>query len=374
MSAVYDSGFVQKGAVRLNGAFPGTPGSFRKAQVSGYIVSTDGHRGPKQPTISPEFADNQARAKFYKRLREIEVQFSGPTFLGEFRETMHMLRRPLSALHSSAHGYLDALKNAKRASPKHWVKTVSGLWLEKSFGWDPLLKDIEDANAAYNRWLLRLQNSRVVSASFRDYKDSSGALDPSIDRLSTSRQLMSSGIFCRFAGKLWEHCTVRYKGRVKTSAEATRWENAALFGFTPSEFIPTAWALLPWSFLADYVTNIGDILSSAVTSTRNLQYVNKTTIRESHYVGTGTIDEATTLASQGAGFVGTTTGWPGKWEFNRKVVDRVPNSGISLPTLQFSFDLSDKQLLNVAALLGVAGALHPQKPFRPYYRPSRFHN
>jgi hypothetical protein len=304
-------------------------------------------------------AENRARAKWYSKLREIEVQFSAPTFFGELRQTLQQFRRPLAALHSHAHGYLDALSKAKRASPKHWVKTISGLWLEKVFGWDPLLHDIEDAYEAYQRALYKLVTSRVVSASYKDYADRTSSLT-SVDRSTTLQNVNGVGIYTRWNGLLTEYCQIRYKGRVDLDVEATKWDNLALFGFKPNEFIPTAWELLPWSFLADYFVNIGDILTASVTSTRGVAYANKTVRRSTFYQGSGVIDSAFSLAAVGAGFVGYCGGSLGKWELERKTVVRSSGSGVPMPTLQFSLGLSDKQLFNIAALLGQARALHPQ--------------
>lgn len=35
------------------------------------------------------------------------------------------------------------------------------------------------------------------------------------------------------------------------------------FGFTLSDIAPTAWELIPWSFLIDYFTNVGSIIDAA---------------------------------------------------------------------------------------------------------------
>jgi hypothetical protein len=308
--------------------------------------------------LSPTNADNRASAAFYKKLRATAVLFSGPTFLGELRETLHMIRRPASALYSSANGYLDALTRRKRASPKHWTKTISGLWLEHSFGWKPLINDVLDAAKA-QRALISQPRQKVLSAGGKDVSNPFpvGVWGNGVYAAGTvgdNRMLARS--------RRVDSVIVRYKGKVKAQAEMTTWDKWALFGFTPSEFIPTAWELLPWSFLIDYFTNIGDILTSAVTSTQNVVYVNKTVISEREFTGFVVpfeVEDATYAIVN-----------IGRSDFScrRRSVSRSAGVGVPLPRLTFETGLSDGQLFNVAALLGQARALHGQNTPRNWHR------
>ena len=332
-------------------------GPFTTTATLDLLADTDINRLPKNPTMSTSNADNKARAKFYKRLRELAVQFSGPTFLGELRETLHMIRRPASALYSRNLGYLDALSKRKRASPKHWTKSISGLWLENAFGWQPLMHDIEDAVKAHRR-LTSDDRHRVISAGFIDYADKTSTLS-GLDNTIRGIYGISDMKFVKCCG-LKESVAVRYKGKVSARVRTTQWDNWALFGFTPTEFIPTAWELLPWSFLVDYFTNIGEMISAAVTSTSDINFVNKTVIQKTDYFGRATEDLAATFAGWGPPYVASLSN-PLDFRITRKVVNRTANSGISMPTFQLSADLSSGQLLNIAALLGGARALHPQQ-------------
>ena len=332
------------------------------------LWSQDFTRNSIEPVADTAFADNLARAKFYKKLREIQVQFSGPTFLGELRETVHMLRRPASALYDKAGGYLSALKKAKRTDPKHWLKTASGLWLEHSFGWLPLINDVNDAAKAYRR-LTTTRRKKIISAGGAAFYDRSRELDGTFGGNINRRWY--NGCFFYTDTYLKENVTVRYKGAVVASAEATQWDNWALFGFTPSEFLPTAWELLPWSFLVDYFTNIGDIVSSSVTCYSNVAYANRSVIRKTNYYGFLNLDGAQTGTLQPNSVLVSASSNQGYFRFTRKRVLRDAGGGVPLPTLQLSFDLSSGQLLNVAALLGQARALHPQTTpagYRPFRR------
>jgi hypothetical protein len=330
--------------------------------VSGAAVQNNGQLDREVPGFVSNIFDveNKARAKFYKALRRVAVSFSGPTFLGELRETLHMLRRPAQALWTSSEGYLSALKKEKRANPKHWTKTLSGLWLEHSFGWLPLISDAKSAAEAYRR-LYQQPKSKVVTSSFKGGWDLSSGLDPAYDH--GPRPLCGTGLLVRTEAQRTDEANVRYKAKVKAKAEMTPWDNMALFGFTPSEFIPSAWELLPWSFLADYFTNIGDVITASVTSTADIVYVVRTERTFARYFGwTGVLQSDMTSYYTPPYWTVSVSGSRCNWEFNRKTIKRSKGSGVPLPVFSASFNLSDGQLGNIAALLGQSRLLHPQNP------------
>jgi hypothetical protein len=152
----------------------------------------------------------------------------------------------------------------------------------------------------------------------------------------------------------------------------TKWDNWALFGFTPSELVPTAWELLPWSFLVDYFVNVGDVLSSAVTASSNVNFVNKTVIQEAKKFGYWNFDPVASMLSWNT--PGQTRSYSydniksPKFENITRLINRSPGSSVPLPTLQLHPGLSDGKLFNIAALLGQARALHQQNPIRPFRR------
>jgi hypothetical protein len=360
MDATYES--IKVPSALLTAHCVGQGGQDFRMTIRGNVVQNNGQLDREVPGFLSNIADveNKARAKFYKALRRSAVSFSGPTFLGELRETLHMLRRPAQALWSDANGYLDSLAKAKRRSPKHWTKTLSGLWLEHSFGWLPLLSDAKSAAEAYRR-LYQKPRSKVIAASFKGNWDLSNSLDPVYDR--GPRPLCGTGLLTRTEATRTDEANVRYKAKINARVEMTPWDNMALFGFTPSEFIPTAWELLPWSFLVDYFTNIGDVITASVTSTTDIAYVVRTERTFARYFGWTAVLHSD-MASYYTPPYWTVTVGDGRcnWELNRKTIRRTKGSGVPLPVFSSSFDLSDGQLGNIAALLGQSRLLHPQNP------------
>lgn len=316
------------------------------------------------PTLSSQAAINNANAKFYAMLRSEVQAVSGPTFLGELRETLAMLKRPMSALHSQAHGYLDTLSKAKRRDPKNWTKAISGAWLEQSFGWAPLIQDVKGAMQGYSR-LNKPRKGRMFSTGFSDVQSQPTALQSPFNAAgNVSYFLQNIPVAVWYKGRVVDRVTLRYKGRIKAQSDLQPFDNWKLFGFQPNEFLPTAWELLPWSFLADYFTNIGDVLNAAATTTDHVEvaWTNSTLRRVSvaqlymveDIAGTGSANNGWTRV------LGTLSG--GSSYSTRSTINRGTLSGFPpLPTFMMNCDLGQGQLANIAALLGQAQALHPQR-------------
>lgn len=324
---------------------------------------------PRDPTITTSVADNRARVAFFKKLSASRTQLQGGVVLGELRETFAMLRRPAAGLWENILGYQGTLRKRKRTNPKNWTKGLADLWLEHAFGWQPFINDIRDAAKAIDR-LNEKPRSKIISASGFDKKDSTSSLDPHF-RVATSVLHYGdslNGSWFWSPAQCYERCYVRYKGKLEAQVATTRWDNWALFGFSTEQFIPTLWELLPWSFLVDYFTNIGDVLNSICTSTAGVTYVNCTTIRTSYFKGVLKSDPFAVQNNPGSNFTFIdSAGSPGGFNHSRRLVSRSAGSGISYPSLQFESGLSSGQLGNVAALLASCRALHPQNP-RPLHR------
>lgn len=333
------------------------------------------------PGISATKADNRARARFYKRLREVHVQFSGPTFLGEFREALRMIKRPAAALRDSMDRYAADLKRHKKGHPKQWKsrdeirQIAGGLWLEHTFGWKPLLNDIQSAVQAYERLTPPVATRKMISVGDSDSVDRRPGLlgltvwHADVDYLNRSVQ-NGSFYMRKHLLRARESATVRYKGAITLKHETTHWDNLALFGFTPSEFIPTAWELLPWSFLIDYFTNIGDVITAGVTDASSVAFAQNTTRMLCTVEGTLTPDIALTISVIGGGWSKTSGSTNSAfYSLQRKTLSRQPIGTVPLPALSFESGLSVGQMCNITALLAsVNNGLHRQNPPRRNWR------
>lgn len=369
MSGVWDSADYRPVAP-FTCVFRNSAGTLKET-TKGYIDEANTRHvfNPKAPAVSIDFVDNLARVAFYKKLNALQTKFQGMVFLGELKETLHMLRRPARGLWDSATGYASALSKRKRRDPKHWTKAAGDLWLEHSFGWLPLINDCKDAVAAYHELVNPAPHTYKISAGAQKAYDRSNLLGSEIEMIEGST-LLWAGLFPWdvLTARWYETHTVRYKGALRATVEGPRWDNMSLFGFNPAQFIPTAWELLPWSFLADYFTNIGDLLTCLVTNTRDVTYVNRSTVRRTYLYHRIKYNPTKRASLIGAGTVVESSSSPEQVSaVTRREVTRAPGSGIPFPTLQFNINLSDGQLGNVAALLATCRSLHPQS-VRPLHR------
>lgn len=318
------------------------------------------------PSVSIEKCDNLAKAKFYAAVRKLTTEMQGLIFLGELRETLHMLRSPAQGLQSLLGRYLNQVKQAKKRNPLGWMNELGQIWLEYSFGWLPFINDIGDAGRAWNHLIeqRKEKSARISVGAALSYDLTSSLLDRK--RVGSTWKSFNGPWLRTVIGMLREQHKVRYRGAVHTQVEAPTWQDQAeVVGFSTSQFIPTAWELLPWSFLADYFTNIGDLLDCSVTDLSRVTYVNRSTVRKTEFYGGIQVDtKKTSEMTTGYDVILLSSDSRSTCALKRKQVTRSKGTGITPPTFNFEFSLSDGQLGNIAALLSQAIGIHPQNPPR----------
>lgn len=201
-------------------------------------------------------AENQARASFYKQLKGRQQSFQGLTFLGELGQTLRMLRNPAQAIRRGLDDYVKSVqKRTRRAKKSSFDRIVSDTWLEHVYGWAPLLSDVKSAGKALNDRIDRFSASysRISASGFEEQASISGEL-----------QNEGFGVYLamRYQRMTQHHISVRYYGEVSNECENQIQADTELFGVSWRDIVPTAWELIPYSFLADYFSNVGDVLSA----------------------------------------------------------------------------------------------------------------
>lgn len=252
---------------------------------SGMIVGCD---NPGTPAgISYTEADNMAKTRFVQRARAAQTDFQGLTHLAESREAIRMLRNSTQSMADQTRRYLDDVKRLALGykRPKRGKK--------RKLPPDPK-RDIERSGIA-DRYLGYVYG---VSPLVGTVKDAAEALaERSLDRISGHKYIMASGnsritssykkgtvlIANAFLyHPVWtdaDVATVVYRGMVKASQDTIQEVNRNL-GLDLSSFAPTVWEVIPYSFVADYFTNISDMVDAASFPRATLDWVAKTIILE----------------------------------------------------------------------------------------------
>lgn len=199
-------------------------------------------------------ADDLAVKSFYSKLAQTQASFKGAVFTGELKESLQMIRNPARSLRKGVSDYLDHLKkNGPRKAKRDRPKFVRDSWLEYSFGWRPLVKDIEDAATAFYTSGLTKPIFKMVSS-----RGSEGSQPKQSPLASYSAGI--GGLYLQFHTETTSRAMVRYYGIYRSSGDGP--SRFSYYGFNLYEFVPTLWELIPYSFLVDYFTNIGDILTA----------------------------------------------------------------------------------------------------------------
>jgi len=295
---------------------------------------------PSPYTANYDEADNIARAKFYEHARALTNSVQGLAVAGEFGKTLGMLTSPGKALRKGLVAYLDDLKKGRQLPSRKRKGFLASTYLEYVFGWLPLFADIQAGRDAM---------SRLASSEPKLHFSGSGKTMNAYDLFNGSMQNQLSSIFTVVTGEDRFVETVKYYGAIKQKYQGMNTRALAQeFGFSIEDFAPTAWELLPWSFLVDYFTNIGDIISAATYLNSNVAWVAKTTRSEATRKVTENYDRAANQAAFGADYISGSG--LAKWEATRYEVCRTPIENVDIPTVSFMLPVRETQWTNIGAL------------------------
>lgn len=292
-------------------------------------------------------ADNIASTKFYKALENTMTAFQGGVFLVELRETLHMIRNPAQALRRKISDYTDYLSANRgrqmRRSKSNRLKWLADTWLERSFGWMPLLSDLNSARTTLARRQNQLARELIPIVGVGEIKSVSFA---------------ELGYFVGVANLISENrytsSTMRiYAGAVHSTAAGNTLLNANALGLSPRSFVPTLWEAMPWSFMIDYFTNVGDVLAAWSNQTTGLAWGRSTLRKLSMAESGGTYDKPRSTLVQVFDRSLTT----GKTIARNRSVVRGSIGTVPIPALQFELPGFGTKWINISALIAARGKL-----------------
>jgi len=322
-------------------------------------------------------ADAQAIKYLYSRINQVRTQFSGGIELGQLRMTIHQMVRPAEALRiyllkhlKKQKGILKKFETSLRAErwkiietapvrdltpgktrviqrtgkQKTLLRALADSHLEAVYGWSPLIADIRDAAVGVARLVhdATPQRFRIFGQSEQVNAQSAdlttvNSIPFLISRSSTAKVIVI------YYGALSESAMSHMAGPALNRIVNT-------MGLGPRDWLPTAWDLLPWSFVADCFANIGDVISAACTDTSVVARLTKVVIIETHHTDRYAINIAKVLAQNDSVNHWTASGTPGEYDRVYRTVSRGPTGMPYLAPRISVLGPSSRQWLNLAAL------------------------
>lgn len=301
-----------------------------------------GSDGVNAPASMVTNVTNRAIVKFLDRAESARSSFEAGQDLGEFRETIRGIMHPLKSLREFTLSHLSrVLKLSKQVQHKKALsKMVADTWLEYRFGWRPLALDISQgyADLMNNHHFDQIPVRATAHDTF-----------PVVVTTSSNMPLINGAYSCPVTSRVTGEFFVTYKGSVRTNAVNGQIGLRQNLQLDLPHLVPTIWDLLPYSWIADYFANVGDIVRSLCFGSGNVAWLNKTVRTVINYdysfgqLKLNFVPTATTIS------VDQPSGTPSATfvSFTRTAVS--PDTLV--PRFQFTIPLTDRPWENMAALM-----------------------
>ena len=329
--------------------------------VGSYVRGTtfDG-TAPTLPTIGQDLANHRALTQLVRKITNAHVAVQGGVLAGEYAETVRLFRGRLKPFYFSLRKYGRAVKRAaaqakrppkrgrrgngrrrRRRPPSRQrilTEAVANTWLEYSFGWAPLISEL-DSISQYLSDLYKQEgrnlSQQVVATGYEE-----------ISGVGTDHAFTSGAYGCTLRGRAYKTrtCKVKYHASIRVD-DWGKWVHRDL-GFGMGQFLPTIWELIPYSFLVDYFTNVGDMIEAVSVNYSRVRWKTKTTIyrdKVKHF--TWMLPKVDTAIRKYRQYFSSTP-----FVQTTETVFRSPYYGSLIPDFRFEIPGLSMKWLNIAAL------------------------
>jgi hypothetical protein len=316
---------------------------------------------PLPSSLIDQTALQQAIQSAYNDARQKQGAFKGSTFMAELRDTIRGLRNPARGIRQGLDDYSRAaLRNVRKTLRSRSLprtarelellgskrsaavrRALSDTWLEAQYGMIPLANDIADAYISGIRLSRRAPIVRFHGFGRSQYPVSEILATRTEDAIQFNWLVIQSLQY-----------DVYITGAVKLDVETPGSSKIEEFGFTVKDFVPAIWEAIPYSFLVDYFSNVGDVVNALSFPRTDVAWCQRTyrnqSIRDSTRASWNwqTVQETATFRWEEPSVTPSTAKW------SRELVDRLDYGG--LPRLEFRYEIPGskdwKKWLNIAAL------------------------
>jgi hypothetical protein len=290
-------------------------------------------------------ADNLALKNYVSNVKKMQQELNALVDLGEIRETINLFKHPYRSIRRLLDDYRRHARRIRRrrASNGSKLRAIGDTWLETSFGLMPLFGSVEDAAKAL---------ATISEAALQPWRMCRGFALSEQETTETQSNPTSvyGGAVMKLDVRKNHSVLIKYYGVVDLTLSADGRKLASQnFGFTIQNFVPTLYELIPFSFLLDYFTNVGDMIEAWAFFDSHLRWTVRTVkqMRETT-VASARLDVSNINAPNKTTFVR-----PGQTRFGTYSVSREKYLGSLVPDFQVELPgvRSDAlKWLNMAAL------------------------
>jgi hypothetical protein len=325
---------------------------YQNQEYFGYMPKSIPGLASVPPSIVTDVT-NRCIRRWFDEADSVQSSVESGQDFGEYKQSVEALIHPLGSLKSHVLSYFPKLKKVrgKYKDATSLRKALADTYLEWTFGWKPLALDVSDAYVGLqNR--SRLTSQHHIKSSARATHTGSAAISQ-----------MNSGVMnIQQNSKSYSSYSVRYKGAIAVKMGPTGVVSVPqTLQLDLPHFLPTAWDLLPYSFIADYFVNIGDIV-------RAYSLINCYPLWGCKTIHQDSIAETSDWFHWRSFYTPTQAAVVTKWEGGGRSLVKISSfsraalTGADFqPRLEFKFPTSAKPWVNIAALM-LAGSL-PLSPF-----------
>lgn len=315
--------------------------------------------------VSQSKAEAAALTKTYSKIRSEYQRLNASASVAEFGDVIRQFGKPFDAIVDLTNRRLNRLFLEKRGlkgstafKRLRFAEIVASSYLEYAFGLSPLISDARKVAEA----LARFNTEEAEQYRYRSRISSRGE-----DVSKTNETVINwTGILGQIAfnsvTKKETQCGVQYICGLKTDHIAAYGSNERLLqvlGFTPQDWLPAAWEVVPWSWLLDYFTNVGDIISAAATSVHGVTWINKTVRTKTVLFQSDSVNTNATVKAlpYGVRLVSVANPDMGSHTCVRTSLVRSQPASLGVPPLVFEHPFG-----NVPKMLNMAAVLLARKP------------
>jgi hypothetical protein len=228
---------------------------------------------------------------------------------------------------------------------------LSELWLTWSFAVKPMLMDAEEIALSIAKRVEVPPYTRITaSKTTQVHANTTG-----------SGRFLSTYCALDWITETESVITHRFVGGFRPEINASNsWGTLSHFGFEPKNLVPTAYELLPFSWMLDYFTTVGDVLNDTFTVAPGaLVYLNEIRIAKLKQKCTYSANPFVTEEHVKLHY-DTFKGEPGElnlFVYDRKVLTSIPTRALRFKTSNEIGKSAVNKLLNLAAVLAGRGTL-----------------